>query len=115
MTALDMHGVSLSLLRLSPQLRTLLDARTLAPAWPRRSNSKRQGRSYPRQLIPLPPSKQATFERPQELTPLGVAVDRAIRAAAGALIDSQAELDGLDRAVGDGTPVVCRIPSNCCF
>lgn len=101
MTSLDMAGVSVTLLPLSPdsdptgsELLDLLDAPTGSPAWPGRA-----GDQIPEvTTIAIPPA------------PVGRLVDeghdRAVRAAVDAacrtLLDREAELTQLDQVVGDG-------------
>jgi dihydroxyacetone kinase len=54
MTSLDMAGVSLTLLALTPDMEPLLAADTAAPGWPRTSGSTTTTHSSRQQPVPLP-------------------------------------------------------------
>lgn len=93
MTALDMHGASLSLMPLDAAAERALAAATEVPAWPRA----------------VPVVAPATRPLPDRLDrgpappPSGdPAVARAVTALCTALIEAEAELNALDARVGDG-------------
>ena len=96
LTALDMAGVSLSLLRLDDTRLARLDAATTAPAWP----APGQGRvgdvvRWPRPATPTSDDNATPVADPTPLT-------RAVAAVCTALKDAEDHLTELDRVVGDG-------------
>jgi dihydroxyacetone kinase len=98
LSALEMAGVSLSVLPVDDALLALLDAPTDAPAWPNAA-SRHRNRSASPAAAPSP----VTAEAPSSpRTPLGEALAAAIKAAAAALIEAGPRLTQLDQAVGDG-------------
>jgi dihydroxyacetone kinase len=101
LTALEMAGVSLSVLRVDDARLARLDAPTDAPAWPRVAPGPR---TRTRRASTLRPGAPSTFLATpgQPKTALGRAIDIAIRAAAEALIAAAPRLTELDRVVGDG-------------
>lgn len=101
LTALEMAGVSLSLLRVDDRRLERLDAPTDAPAWPNAANRPRRAREPLPPSIAAPTAAPATEGRPPA-TPLDRAVAHALEAAAGALIAGEAALNERDRATGDG-------------
>jgi len=96
LTALEMPGVSLTVLTLDDARLARLDAPTDAPAWPG------NGRIAPaRQTLRVSAPPRATAEaRPP--SPAGAAVKHAVLAAAAALDAQEARLTELDSAAGDG-------------
>jgi triose/dihydroxyacetone kinase / FAD-AMP lyase (cyclizing) len=98
LTALEMAGVSLSVIALDDTRLARLDASTDAPAWPNAAARPRT-RPDPPERVPEAPTP-ATPARPR--TPLGTSLEAAIRAVAQALIEAEPRLTELDRAVGDG-------------
>lgn len=100
LSALEMAGVSLTVLPVDDRRLALLDAPTDAPAWPNAA-----ARPHSRTSTPMPPSAApahapAAPTRPQ--TDLGKALAAALTAAAEALIAAAPRLNELDQAVGDG-------------
>ncbi|APT56104.1 dihydroxyacetone kinase [Roseomonas gilardii] len=95
LTALEMPGCSLSLLRLDEARRDLLDAPARAPAWP-------GGGHVPSQptLVPAPAGEDAVAGRPSG--PLSGRLRQAALAAAAAVEAAEAELTALDSRAGDG-------------
>ncbi|MFV0244725.1 MAG: dihydroxyacetone kinase family protein [Qingshengfaniella sp.] len=92
LTAIDMAGVSLSLMKLTDDRREALDAPAGAPAWvvPGRREA---GMTVPRAPLPsLPPASGAG-------EPMVLA---ALRAGCQALIAAEPELTRMDQIVGDG-------------
>jgi dihydroxyacetone kinase len=98
LSALEMAGVSLSVLRLDDARLARLDATTDAPAWPKVAPRK------PRPPRPMPEPTRSEGPRPASppVTELGRALGQAIRAAAEALIIAEPRLTEMDRFVGDG-------------
>jgi dihydroxyacetone kinase len=92
MTALDMKGVSLSVLPLDDALASALTDDCRAPAWPRVSEVR------PAQTAPL-----ARALRAEEATPSDEPRTRqTLTAICDTLIKHESELNGLDAKVGDG-------------
>ncbi len=104
LSALEMAGVSLSVLRVDDLRLSRLDATTDAPAWPNPGASTRprvRGVSaFPAAVAPQAATPVAPLDGPA--TPLGRALSAAMRAGAEALRGDAARLTDLDRAVGDG-------------
>ena len=97
LSALDMAGCSISLMRLDDELTRLLDAPTDAPAWPG------PGRLNPQVVLPAraaAPLASATAHGTP--SPDGQALRRAAAAAAHALLAAEATLTELDTRAGDG-------------
>jgi dihydroxyacetone kinase len=99
LSALEMAGVSLSVLKVDDARLARLDAPTTAPAWPNAAATPRS-RSKGTAAVQEVPSPAPPAAPPR--TPVGISLEAAIRAAAGALIEAEPRLTELDRAVGDG-------------
>ena len=95
LSALDMPGFSLSLMRVDDDRLALLDDATDAPAWPG------TGRLAADILAPVPP-EHAAAAVPRASGPVDDALRRAALAAAEALIASEGRLSALDASAGDG-------------
>nr|WP_057928761.1 dihydroxyacetone kinase family protein [Burkholderia ambifaria] len=97
LSALNMPGCSISLLRLNDERAALLDAPTQARAWPGGGTVNAQIRvaAAAAHDEPLPPLDAAGRAWAARLQP-------ALRAVAQALIDNEATLTELDTAAGDG-------------
>lgn len=97
LSALEMAGMSLSVLPVDNERLRLLDVPTSAPAWPNAA-------ARPRQRItpaPTPPAiVPATLPPPQ--TPMGKALEAAIQKAVTAILKDAPRLTELDQVVGDG-------------
>jgi dihydroxyacetone kinase len=109
LSALEMAGVSLSVLRLDEERLARLDAATEAPAWPRtpaRPRSLWQVRSWSRPWLgTAQPHTEPTAEFLNPDVPrtrLGEALSAALRASARVLTTAAPRLTALDQAVGDG-------------
>ncbi len=94
LSALDMPGCSISLMRLDAQLTSLLDAPTAAPAWPGHGRLNAQV-TAPAQPVPVE-------DAPETHAPRDTAVRRAAIAAAEALLAAEDRLTELDTKAGDG-------------
>ncbi|MEM6275289.1 MAG: dihydroxyacetone kinase subunit DhaK, partial [Myxococcota bacterium] len=92
MTALDMHGFSVSLFPLSDTDQELLEANTPLMAWP---GMQRLVQPMP---LPLPSSPARAAPHPSRHGERA----RIIRTACHALISAEAELNSLDAKTGDG-------------
>ncbi len=100
LSALEMAGVSISVLLVDDARLARLDAPTDAPAWPNAS-----ARPHSRETTIWPdPSADATITPPPAppQTTVGLALGAAIGAATSALIAATDHLTDLDQAVGDG-------------
>jgi len=93
LTALEMPGASLSVLRLDEARLALLDAAAEAPAWPG------PGRIAPRRTVASPPGAAPAATTPGPLAP---ALKGAALAVAAALEAAEAHLTDLDSRAGDG-------------
>jgi dihydroxyacetone kinase len=101
LSALEMAGVSLSVLPVDDGRLALLDAPTDAPAWPNAAARPRRHAVPPAEAAPVTAAQgPAAPSRPQ--TVLGQAVAASLTAAAHALIAAAPRLMELDREVGDG-------------
>jgi dihydroxyacetone kinase len=98
LTALEMAGVSLTILPVDAARLLRLDAATTAPAWPASAGHPRERRPEP-VVIPA-----ATVVSPVSApkTNLGVALGEALRRAADALLAAEPSLTESDSLVGDG-------------
>lgn len=96
LSALDMPGCSISVMRLDDTLTALLDAPTDAPAWPGPGRLNRQ--------VVLPTRLVAVAERPRGPASLaqGQNLHAAAVAAAQALLAAEQQLTELDTKAGDG-------------
>jgi dihydroxyacetone kinase len=102
LSALEMPGVSISLLReVDDRTLALLDARTLAPAWP---NAAAMPRTPAVSAISAVAPKVLMGDSTQEISwsEASTPFSDGIRRAASALIAAETPLTELDRQVGDG-------------
>jgi dihydroxyacetone kinase len=100
LSALEMAGVSLSVLPVDDKRLSRLDAPTDAPAWPNACNRPRVRQSIAAISEAVPPAVSPPPRTPR--TPLGERMGLAIRAAADALIAAAPRLTQMDQIVGDG-------------
>jgi len=100
LSALEMPGVSLSLLRVDDERLALLDSATTAPAWPGSAAGTSPGRLGPRRLVAAPAS--ATIAPSTSTVPADPRLGAALIAVASALEAAEAELTDLDARAGDG-------------
>ncbi|HEX4808358.1 MAG TPA: dihydroxyacetone kinase subunit DhaL [Bryobacteraceae bacterium] len=98
MSSLEMAGVSLSVLRLDDERLRLLDAPTLAPAWP--VASAQPALPVWQRVISTSNAPALSIQPPE--TAFGKSAQQAIEAACSALILAEERLTELDRIVGDG-------------
>jgi dihydroxyacetone kinase len=94
LSAIEMPGVSLSVMRVDDRRLAFLDAATAAPAWP--GNGKLAGRT----LVHVPPPRPTAV--PIELEAPDPQLVAALLAIAEALEAAEAELTDLDARAGDG-------------
>jgi dihydroxyacetone kinase len=95
LTAIEMPGVSLSVLKVDDDRLSLLDAPASAPAW----SSDGRIPAKPN-VLPAPPA--ASIEHPHEAGPLSSTLQATLLRIADALSAAEAELTTLDSAAGDG-------------
>jgi dihydroxyacetone kinase len=97
LSALEMTGLSLSVMRVDDERLAFLDAPTDAPAW-----SPARPRRRPAPPLPDTPVATPTVAPAPPRTPLGQALGAAIQRGAWALIEAAARLTEMDQIVGDG-------------
>jgi dihydroxyacetone kinase len=101
LSALEMAGVSLSVLPVDAERLARLDAPTDAPAWPNAAARPRTATAAPPgSTVPTPSVPAVTPAAPR--TPLGQALGAGLRAATDALIVAAPRLTAMDQVVGDG-------------
>lgn len=98
LSALEMAGVSLTVLPVDDHRLARLDAATDAPAWPSAADRPRSRSTV---AAPAPTPEPGPSAGPST-TATGRRLGAAITAAARSLIDAEARLTELDQAVGDG-------------
>ncbi|NXE98471.1 TKFC cyclase, partial [Menura novaehollandiae] len=99
MTALEMAGVSLTLLLVDEELLGLIDAKTTAMAWP---NIPAGPATTRREEVPAPMEGPG---KPQDETGTGpgpAQAERVLERVCSTLLDIQDKLNELDREAGDG-------------
>uniref|UniRef100_A0A8C8A5K6 Triokinase/FMN cyclase n=1 Tax=Otus sunia TaxID=257818 RepID=A0A8C8A5K6_9STRI len=102
MTALEMAGVSLTLLLVDEELVGLIDAETTAMAWPNLTTAPAMSQ---RQEVPAPKEGPGMAQHePSTGTggPAAARVQRVLERVCSTLLDMQDELNQLDREAGDG-------------
>jgi dihydroxyacetone kinase len=102
LSALDMAGVSLSMLPVNDERLAQLDAPTGAIAWPNAASHPRLPTRLPTEALPASnrPVHSRASSRPHTL--VGLALESAILTATQALIEAAPRLTDMDRVVGDG-------------
>ncbi|NXR53197.1 TKFC cyclase, partial [Hippolais icterina] len=98
MTALEMAGVSLTLMLVDEELLRLIDAKTTAMAWP---NVLAGPATTQREEVPAP----AEARKPRNETGIGpgtARVQRVLERVCSTLLEMQDKLNELDRGAGDG-------------
>jgi dihydroxyacetone kinase len=100
LSALDMAGVSLSLMIVDDQRLARLDAPTLAPAW---SNVIAQTQDLKESKVVFASAQNNDgFKSGEPQTPLGLAIKSALVEITQALIEAEPRLTDIDHMVGDG-------------
>lgn len=94
LTAIEMPGVSLSVMRVDDQRLAFLDAATTAPAWP--GNGRLAGRTLVHVPAPRPTSVPVELDAPDPQ------LSGALMAIAAALETAEPQLTDLDARAGDG-------------
>ncbi|NWR98313.1 TKFC cyclase, partial [Motacilla alba] len=99
MTAMEMAGVSLTLMLVDEELLRLIDAKTTAMAWP---NILAGPATTRREEVPAPIEPP---RKPQDETGIGpgaARVERVLQRVCSTLLDMKDKLNELDRGAGDG-------------
>ncbi|KAM6256343.1 triokinase/FMN cyclase [Spheniscus humboldti] len=99
MTALEMAGVSLTLMSVDEELVRLIDAETTAMAWP---NLAAAPATSQRQELPAPKEGPGTVQSETSVGPDAAWVQLVLERVCSTLLDMQEKLNELDRAAGDG-------------
>nr|XP_057922041.1 triokinase/FMN cyclase [Doryrhamphus excisus] len=99
MTSLEMAGMSLTLMTASPEILTLFDAKTSAPAWPNLSTACVSGRNH---FMDPPSVPAAARGDAQPEGPHSPVLRAVLQRVCSTLLEKQEELNSLDRASGDG-------------
>ncbi|KAL9850997.1 triokinase/FMN cyclase [Geothlypis trichas] len=99
MTAMEMAGVSLTLMLVDEELLKLIDAKTMAMAWP---NILVGPATTRREEVPAPtePPRKAEDETGTGLST--ARVERVLQRVCSTLLDMKEKLNELDRGAGDG-------------
>ncbi|XP_054490496.2 triokinase/FMN cyclase [Agelaius phoeniceus] len=99
MTAMEMAGVSLTLMLVDEELLRLIDAKTTAMAWP---NILAGPATTRREEVPAPTEPP---KKPEDETGTGLStarVQRVLQRVCSTLLDMKEKLNELDRGAGDG-------------
>ncbi|NXB59455.1 TKFC cyclase, partial [Struthidea cinerea] len=99
MTALEMAGVSLTLMLVDEELVGLIDAKTTAMAWP---NVPAGPATTRREEVPAPTEGPRKPQDEPGTGPGTVRVERVLERVCSTLLDIQDKLNELDRGAGDG-------------
>ncbi|NXA94343.1 TKFC cyclase, partial [Melanocharis versteri] len=99
MTALEMAGVSLTLMRVDEELVRLIDAKTTAMAWP---NILAGPVTTRREEVPAPREAPRKLQDETGTGPGTARVERVLERVCSTLLDMQDKLNELDRGAGDG-------------
>ncbi|KAM6321790.1 triokinase/FMN cyclase [Podargus strigoides] len=99
MTALEMAGVSLTLMVVDEELVGLIDAKTTAMAWP---NVATAPATSQRPEVPAPKEGSGTAQHDTSTGPGAARVQLVLERVCDTLLDMQDKLNELDRAAGDG-------------
>ncbi|XP_058685591.1 triokinase/FMN cyclase [Poecile atricapillus] len=99
MTALEMAGVSLTLMLVDEELVRLIDAKTTAMAWP---NILAGPVTTRREEVPAPVEGPRKLQEETGTGPGTARVERVLQRVCSTLLDMQDKLNELDRGAGDG-------------
>uniref|UniRef100_A0A8C3K191 Triokinase/FMN cyclase n=1 Tax=Calidris pygmaea TaxID=425635 RepID=A0A8C3K191_9CHAR len=99
MTALEMAGVSLTLLLVDEELVGLIDADTTAMAWP---NLAPAPATSQREEVPAPKEGQGTTQHETSTGPGTARAQKVLEGVCSTLLAMEDQLNELDRAAGDG-------------
>ncbi|XP_072722051.1 triokinase/FMN cyclase [Ciconia boyciana] len=99
MTALEMAGVSLTLMLVDEELVGLIDAETTAVAWP---NLAAAPATSQREEVPAPKEGPGTTQHETSTGPDAARVQLVLERVCSTLLDMEDKLNELDRAAGDG-------------
>ncbi|NWV72551.1 TKFC cyclase, partial [Dasyornis broadbenti] len=99
MTALEMAGVSLTLMLVDEELVGLIDAETTATAWP---NALAGPATARREEVPAPREGPRKLQDGAGTGPGSARAQRVLERVCSTLLDMQDQLNELDRGAGDG-------------
>ncbi|XP_029439053.1 triokinase/FMN cyclase isoform X3 [Rhinatrema bivittatum] len=99
MTALEMAGVSLTLMQVDEELLKLFDAETTAAAWPNLAKVAVTGQN---RSIAAPKDDPELEDSPGTEAPISRAFKQVLEQVCSTLLSLEEELNELDRAAGDG-------------
>ncbi|NXO25625.1 TKFC cyclase, partial [Cisticola juncidis] len=99
MTALEMAGVSLTLMLVDEELLRLIDAKTTAMAWPNIVVGPATSR---REEVPAPAEAPRKPQDEAGIGPGSARAQRVLERVCSSLLDMQDRLNELDRGAGDG-------------
>uniref|UniRef100_A0A8B9NGU9 Triokinase/FMN cyclase n=1 Tax=Accipiter nisus TaxID=211598 RepID=A0A8B9NGU9_9AVES len=99
MTALEMAGVSLTLMLVDEELVGLIDADTTAMAWPNLATAPATSQ---RQAVPAPKEGPVIAQLETSTGPGAARVQLVLERVCSTLLDMQDKLNELDREAGDG-------------
>ncbi|XP_055669342.1 triokinase/FMN cyclase isoform X1 [Falco peregrinus] len=99
MTALEMAGVSLTLMLVDEELVGLIDAETTAMAWPNLAAAPAMSQ---RQEVPVPIEGPGTAQHETSTGPGAAQAQLVLELVCSTLLDMQDKLNELDREAGDG-------------
>ncbi|XP_014804246.1 PREDICTED: triokinase/FMN cyclase [Calidris pugnax] len=99
MTALEMAGVSLTLMLVDEELVGLIDADTTAMAWP---NVAPAPATSQREEVPAPKEGQGTTQHETSTGPGAARARKVLEGVCSTLLAMEEQLNELDRAAGDG-------------
>ncbi|XP_059704553.1 triokinase/FMN cyclase [Haemorhous mexicanus] len=99
MTAMEMAGVSLTLMLVDEELLRLIDAQTMAMAWP---NILAGPATTRREEVPAPIEPPRKLQDETGIGPSTARVERVLQRVCSTLLDMKEKLNELDRGAGDG-------------
>ncbi|KGL85323.1 Bifunctional ATP-dependent dihydroxyacetone kinase/FAD-AMP lyase (cyclizing), partial [Tinamus guttatus] len=99
MTALEMAGVSLTLMLVDEELLRLIDAKTTAMAWPNLAAAPARSQ---REEVPAPKEEKEMVQPATSTGPGGQRAQLVLEHVCSALLGMEDKLNELDRAAGDG-------------
>ncbi|NXB89782.1 TKFC cyclase, partial [Vidua chalybeata] len=99
MTAMEMAGVSLTLMMVDEELVRLIDAKTMAVAWP---NILAGPATTRREEVPAPKEAPRKLQDETGIGPSTARVERVLQRVCSTLLDIRDKLNELDRGAGDG-------------
>ncbi|XP_002195836.5 triokinase/FMN cyclase [Taeniopygia guttata] len=99
MTSMEMAGVSLTIMLVDEELVNLIDAKTMAVAWP---NILAGPATTRREEVPAPIEAPRKLQDDTGIGPSTARVERVLQRVCSTLLDMRDKLNELDRGAGDG-------------